>query len=107
MKDCVFMGHNIRFASLHEILKRNQSEYLEYPCLKSKSISRLAINYKKKIVVVQYHSSSNVYSYKKVKSELIQRILQGESKGKTVSMIKAECYCKKRDYFPVTFFYGL
>ena len=97
-----YMGHNIGYASIPEILERNLSEYLEYQCLNSKSVSRLAINHKKKTIAVKYITSDDVYSYKKVPIDLIMKIVEGESKGKTLSNIKNACEFTKRNSFPDT-----
>jgi len=98
-----YMGHNIGYADVSTILERDISEYIEYECLDSKSISRLAINYKKRTVVVTYITSDDdIYSYKKVSKDLIHKLINGESKGKTISIIRNSCTFTKPDTFPDT-----
>lgn len=98
-----YLGHNIGYANINTIVERNISEYIELQCFNSKSISRLAINNKKKTIIVKYITSNDdIYSYKKVPKQLIMNIIQGDSKGKILSDIKKVCEFTKPNIFPDT-----
>ena len=91
-EDTIFMGHNVRFADLGLILSQGRNEFIEYPCLCSEAIDRIAVNYKSKQVAVRYKSAATVYRYKGVSDRILVEIHSGSSsKGQTVSVIRSGC----------------
>ncbi len=91
-EDVVFMGHNTKFADLGLILRKGRNEFLEYPCLGSEAIDRIAVNYKRRHVAVRYKSAATVYRYKGISYDILGEIHKGSaSKGHIVSNIRSAC----------------
>lgn len=88
-ENVIFMGHNITYADIGLILRQDRNEFIEYPCLGSEAIDRIAVNHKNKQVVVRYKSGPTVYRYKEIKDDIIVAIhLRASSIGQIISTIR-------------------